>query len=159
MGLTGDLERVQCLDSTQLLDVCTSVWNDMLSLIVEPAPPSFGPARNGSLIGCVQILGGWEGVLTLQTSPRFARLAAAVMFDIEPAAVAPDEIMDTLGELTNMLGGTAKALLPGPSMLSLPTVAEGDSYSMTFPGAEIVARVDASCAGEPLVVALLTRRS
>jgi chemotaxis protein CheX len=67
--------------------------------------------------------------------------------------------MDTLGELANMLGGSVKALLAGPSMLSLPTVAEGDSYSMTFPGAEIVSRVDASCSGEPVVVALLTRGS
>ncbi|TIC83622.1 chemotaxis protein CheX [Nocardioides sp. GY 10113] len=45
------------------------------------------------------------------------------MGDDEPLDDA--DLADAVGELVNMVGGSLKSILPGPSALSLPTVAAG----------------------------------
>jgi chemotaxis protein CheX len=44
------------------------------------------------------------------------------MLMTEPDDLEPGDIWDGWAELTNMVGGSVKALLPEPSALSLPTV-------------------------------------
>jgi chemotaxis protein CheX len=146
------------LDATALRDAVEYVWNDTLGLIVDVAPPTFGPRPTGNLMGWVQILGAFEGAVTVQTTEAFMRQAAGVMFGKEPGSIARDEMLDALGELANMVGGVLKAQLPAPSMLSLPTVADGDSYSLSFPNAGVLGRVELTCIGDPVNVALIARR-
>jgi chemotaxis protein CheX len=140
-----------------LRDAVESVWNDTLGLIVDVAPPTFGPRPIGNLMGWVQIVGEFEGGVTLQTTEAFMRQAASVMFGVEPAAVTREELLDALGELVNMVGGVLKAQLPAPSSLSLPTVTDGESSSPGFPHAGVVRRVELTCIGDPVNVALIAR--
>ncbi len=146
------------VDAAALRDAVESVWNDTLGLIVDVAPPTFGPRPTGNLMGWVQILGEFEGAVTLQTTEAFMRQAAGVMFGKEAATVSREELLDALGELANMVGGVLKAQLPAPSLLSLPTVADGDSYSLSFPNAGVLGRVELTCIGDPVNVALIARR-
>jgi len=146
------------VDAAALRDAVESVWNDTLGLFVDVAPPTFGPRPNGNLTGWVQILGEFEGAVTLQTTEAFMRQAAGVMFGAEPAAVSREELLDALGELANMVGGVLKAQLPGPSRLSLPTVADGDSDALSLPNAGVVGRVELTCIGDPVNVTLIARR-
>ncbi|MFO0982206.1 MAG: chemotaxis protein CheX [Planctomycetota bacterium] len=62
-----------------------------------------------------------------------------------------------MGEIVNMAGGNIKALLPAPSQLSLPSVAEGLDYRLSVPGARLQACVDFRSDGEPLQVIILER--
>jgi chemotaxis protein CheX len=146
------------LDEASLLSAVESVWNDTLGLIVELALPTFGPRPGGNLMGWVQLLGEFEGAVTVQTTDAFMRQAAASMFGCDATSITREEMLDALGELANMVGGTVKSLLPGPTMLSLPTVAEGDSSSLSFPHAGIICRVELTCFGDPVDVALVARR-
>ena len=50
------------------------------------------------------------------------------------------EVVDALGELTNMIGGNVKSLLPAPSQLSLPMVSES-VWPTTVPGSVAVCRI------------------
>jgi hypothetical protein len=52
-------------------------------------------------------------------------LRAEAMFAADPGSLVADEVSGRLGELTNMVGGKVKGLLPPPSRLSVPTVAVG----------------------------------
>jgi chemotaxis protein CheX len=144
------------MDQGSLLEAVESVWNDTLGLIVEVSPPTFGPRPAGNLTGWVQIHGEFDGAVTVQTTDAFMRQAAAVMFGSDPASVTREEILDALGELANMVGGTLKSLLPGPSRLTLPTVVEGDPSS-SWPTGTIVSRIELTCIGDPIAVALSTR--
>jgi chemotaxis protein CheX len=146
------------LDASALRDAVESVWNDTLGLIVDVAPPTFGPRPSANLLGWVQIHGEFEGAVTLQTTEAFMRQAASVMFGVEPAAVTREELLDALGELANMVGGVLKAQLPAPSSLSLPTVSEGDASGPSFPDAGVVGRVELTCIGDPVNVALVAQR-
>ena len=146
------------VDVSDLRVAVESVWNDTLGLIVDVAPPSFGPRPAGNLLAWVEIGGAFEGVLTVQTADAFVGRAAAVMFGTEPGAVTREEMHDALGELANMLGGMLKPQLPGPSSLSLPSVADGDAAMPGFPNASVLVRVELTCIGEPVHVVLLARR-
>jgi chemotaxis protein CheX len=65
---------------------------------------------------------------------------AATMFDTQPEVVTDAEVVDALGELTNMIGGNIKSLLPAPSQLSLPMVAES-VWPTSVPGSVSVCKL------------------
>ena len=77
------------------------------------------------------------------------------MFGIPEQSATAEQTQDALGELTNMVGGNIKALLPVPSRLSLPAVAEGADYLALLPGGRVVSEVNFECLGEPFFVILL----
>jgi chemotaxis protein CheX len=76
------------------------------------------------------------------------------MFAADPGTLSADEVGDALGELTNMVGGNIKSLLPAPSKLSIPSVAGGESYTVRVPGAVLVERVALVCAAGPLHISI-----
>ena len=106
----------------------------------------------------MQITGGWEGAVRLDSSLALARIAAARFLGAEPDTVSMDQIRDALGELANMSAGMIKNLLPAPSYLSLPSVADGTEYSFTICKSNVESEVRFECEGERLAVALLHRK-
>ncbi len=97
------------------------VWQTLLALPIEAAGAD---ARRGPAAYCstVAIDGAWQGSVSLHWDEQLARAAAARLFQIEPAAVTEAQIHDALGEVANVAGGNFKALVPEPSVLSLPRV-------------------------------------
>jgi chemotaxis protein CheX len=109
------------------------------------------------LTGCVQITGVWEGAIIVSFSHNLAVATTAFMFDMEADEVSHEELQDAVGELANMVGGSVKGLVPGPSRLSLPTVIDGSDYTTKIPGSEQLVRACLSSDGEPLIVTVLER--
>jgi chemotaxis protein CheX len=109
------------------------------------------PRDRPALTGCVHIDGAWNGAALVECELPLARRLTAALFAREPADLALDEVRDALGEITNMVGGNLKALLPSPSRLSLPTVVEGADYAVTVPGTAPAA-VASFRVGEQIVV-------
>ena len=65
--------------------------------------------------------------------------------------------MRRVGELTNIVAGDVKALLPHPSALSLPTVAFGSDYEIAVVGTRQIASVTFTSETYPLVVSVSQR--
>lgn len=142
----------------EIVLITQDVWQSILEMNVERSVVNVLPPNHlGTLAGCVQITGAWEGTMVLHCSTALARLAASRMFGIGVEDVTTSEAQETLGELTNMIGGNLKALLPEPCYLSLPTVVEGTDYTLRVPGSRQVSEVTFACDNEPLVVRLLQR--
>ena len=80
------------------------------------------------------------------------------MFGLEPAAAGLEEVRDALGELTNMLGGNLKALLPGPCFLGLPTVVSGHDYAVRVLESRLLLQVGFFSRGLPFLVRVLQRQ-
>ena len=104
---------------------------------------------------CVHVSGGYSGSILLQCSAVAARLVAAALFAIEPGDVSDDDLVDAAGEVVNIVGGNVKGILPGPSALSLPTVAVGEFSNLSVPRSRVVRDVQLVWRGEPVVVSLL----
>ena len=140
----------------QITEIAQEVWESFLGLTLLPHPlGSDAPALTGPhLTGCVAVSGEWNGSVFLACDGELAAAAAEAMFAAEPGSLSSDEVSDALGELTNMIGGNIKSLLPAPSRLSVPSVAEGESYTVRVPGARLLEQVVLVCSAGPLHIAL-----
>ena len=142
------------LDNDVIRQVAESVWTTTLGLDLTPAEPkAAGDEEREFLTGCVHIVGAWEGAAALHCSVALAKQAAAIMFDCEEPQ--PEEVRDALGELVNMTGGNTKALLPGPSTLSLPSIIDGKNHHVVVPGSKLLNQVELECQGEPLEILVM----
>jgi chemotaxis protein CheX len=134
-------------------DIARTIWSTLFELPLEDGDAApLGP--ESTVTSCVQIDGAWQGAVVLQCPLTLALTLTAAMFQAD-AAPEIDEVHDALGELANMLGGNVKALLPGPSRISLPAVAVGSDYQMSVVGTNTVTSVSFTCDGHPLRVTLL----
>ena len=140
----------------QVLAITQDVWESFLVLrleqhpLAEAAPPLAGP----TVTGCVHITGEWDGSVFLQVGAGHAQAAAEAMFGADPGSLSESEVSDALGELTNMVGGNIKSLVPAPSKLSLPSVSEGENYTVRVPGAVLLSRVALLCGDAPVLVSV-----
>ncbi|BEP15088.1 hypothetical protein acdb102_33990 [Acidothermaceae bacterium B102] len=125
-------------------DVCIiaqDVWASFLNVHIDQiAVDDAALAGQPSIVGAVRVADAWFGAVVLELTPGLARQVAATMFETTPDVVTESEVVDALGELTNMIGGNVKSLLPAPSQLSLPMVSPS-VWATTVPGAVPVCRV------------------
>ena len=94
----------------------------------------------------------------MECAGGLARRVASIMFGADVCDLSPDRVSDALGELTNIIGGKIKALLPEPSQLSMPAVTEGTDYLFSVPGSRPTAQLSFTCEGKPLQITLLECR-
>lgn len=129
------------LSDSDLRELVEAVWTVTLGFDVLDPVGSIPPPPEQTVCGCVHVSGAWNGLVTVRVSEVLARNVAATMFETEVAALTDEELHDALGEIANMTGGTVKALLPGPSKLSLPTVVAGAQFSFNSPGGVLLREV------------------
>ncbi|MBL8889501.1 MAG: chemotaxis protein CheX [Planctomycetaceae bacterium] len=110
--------------------------------------------RLEAFTGCVHISGEWQGAVVVQGTPELGRLIAQRFLQLAPGEVSEVDVMDSAAELTNMIGGNIKGLVPGPSSLSIPSVTIGSDFNFRLPGTRESAHVVANCEGQPLRITL-----
>ena len=137
-----------------LCELTSSIWASFLGLNIRPTPRMDAAWGRELLTGCIHISGTWEGVLTLECPVGLARHVAGIMFSEDSCAATPNEILDALGEVTNVTAGNIKALFGGACHLSMPAVAEGPDHRLTIPRGRVVIRQDFDCEGQSLTVTL-----
>jgi chemotaxis protein CheX len=129
--------------NTEIQRYTTDIWEQILGLEVTPTQDSFNPAEKGiTLVGCVQIMGSWEGSVELLCPAELAKKAASIMFGTNMNETSQEDIKDALGELTNMTGGNIKSIVHDEDQqcyLSLPAVAVSDNQ-MHVPGTREIAK-------------------
>lgn len=136
-------------------EIAVSIWETLFSVALERGAEG-ERAADPVVTGCVHIDGAWHGAVMLHCGVELAGLLAGELF--RTPTPTPDEVRDTIGELTNMLAGNIKALLPEPSRISLPAVAFGADYDLRVMGTTTVAAVPFRCSDSTVVVTLLQRR-
>lgn len=144
------------ISDDQLLELIESIWTTMLGLSVSRAGDDRLDPSDTWATASVRISGAVQGAVVLLTTERFARRATALMLDAQESAVTAAELDDAVAEMCNIIGGGVKSILPGPSSLSLPSVARGPQESINGPHTQIAARLQFLCEGQPLDVRVLT---
>lgn len=142
------------LSTDDVLAVAQGIAQTMLDGEFEPRPDEPHVDRQNHVTGCVQITGRWTGAVVVDCSGSFARWISQRFLGDE-AESSVDDLRDSVAELANMIGGNVKSLLPGPSYLSLPSVAEGREHAFHVPGAHLVCEVPLRMEGHALAIAVL----
>ena len=137
----------------EITDIVQMIWSTLIDVPIEP-DGSAPPADASTVTGVVNIDGAWRGAVLVRCPLALATLLTEAMFkgDDEPTF---EEVSDAMGELTNMVAGNTKALLPQPSAISLPTVAFGSQYEISVKGTRPVATVTFTSKSFPLVVSVV----
>ena len=116
--------------------------------VLVPVPAEL-PAD--SLSAWVDVVGPWTGTVVLTTGPQTAAdLTRALLGDAAPELLDHEDVADAFGEIANVVGGSIKAALPGPSGLSLPQV----GHAPLVRNDADVCRVDVLWRGEPLTISV-----
>ena len=105
----------------------------------------------------ISITGTWNGIVLVQCSDALAKEIGTVMFSSDAETISKAEIKDAMGEITNMVGGNLKRILPGPSVLSLPNVMFGSDLSWKVPGPADICIFCVLISGMLLIVTIVRR--
>ena len=141
--------------SEQVRSVVHAVWSTQLGLEIQNAD---GPAENPiaeTLTAAIHITGDDRGGIRLECSRPLVRRAAAIMFSVPENELTPEDERDVIGELTNVIAGNIKALIPGENSLSLPTIVEGTDYQVSTTDVKDSEDHHFSLDGEPMVVTVV----
>ena len=132
----------------------TDIWSTFLNMKVSPTETPFKPKGNGNtLAGCVQITGEWQGSVTLYAPKELGKKVAATMYGLDETDADNKQIQDVIGEITNVLAGNIKLILPAPCSISLPCVAITD-FNLHYPGSEMLTAVNFDCEGLAFLVVM-----
>jgi len=82
------------------------------------------------------------------------REAAGVIFGFKEGEVSHQDQLDAMYELTNIIGGNIKSLLPEPCQLDLPKVQTTTPEMLEVAGAERVSDLVFDCQGQPMYVSV-----
>jgi chemotaxis protein CheX len=138
----------------QIVAITQDVWSSFTGTAIGSASEEVALDAGDVTVGRVAVTGPWQGCVLLACPTQLARSAASAMFDLPAERLTDDEVADALGELTNMVAGNIKSLLPGPSRLSMPTVMVSASSTVRMPHAVLVNTVSLACEGLPLTVSI-----
>lgn len=130
-----------------LMTIASMVWDSFFGSPVTESREALDQLRRPAptYTGMVTISGAWEGAVVVRCAKDLAFSVSESMFGMQRGEATDDDVRDAIGEITNMVGGNVKALLPEPSKLGLPMVGEGTDYGLSMPGTEVKAEVGLSC--------------
>jgi len=131
-----------------------SVFAKMLNCEIERGNPTI---KNGSnpchdVSGIMGLQGKACGTVVVSLSRAAALTATEVMMGTKPEDIDAD-VVDVVGEITNMVAGAAKAQMSELSMsIGLPTVITGNSHLINFPRGVVVISIPFQSTWGPLCV-------
>jgi chemotaxis protein CheX len=114
------------------------------------------PAFNDGVVSFIGVAGLWAGTGSISCSPALACRLCSLMLMADSIAV-DEEVLDAVGELTNMVIGGVKTELEthlGPLGLSVPTVVFGRNFKAKSAGTTDWNVVRFQWEGETLLVKL-----
>ncbi len=139
------------ITKNDLLTIVQQVFESMMGLQVEDDSQAAADLSVGEVsMATICISGGWNGIIIFQSTRKLASKIAQGMFQLDEESISAEETKDAFGEVINMVGGNLKALLPGPSSLSLPNVVLGTDCSWDVPGGTTVLVSLFRSVGEPM---------
>jgi chemotaxis protein CheX len=142
----------------EISEITETTWQAMLGLDIQVnALPQTIDLANEYWTGKVEISGAYQGVVVLHGSGQLAQVAASAIFSNGIADMTVQDRKDAIYELTNVIAGNVKSLLPEPSRVSLPLVLPTTSESLIVSHAECVSEVIFHCQNQPLFVSLWKR--
>lgn len=156
MTLSAD-SSMDVVGYNDIVLIAQDIWASFLDLPLDAVPADTVDISAMPMVsGVVQVSDAWTGAVQLECSGDFGRLAAGRMFSTDPTLVSDVDLRDAMGELTNMIGGNIKSLLPAPSHLSLPEVTYGHGLQ-PLDGLTPVGRIAFLAAAEPVFITIWRR--
>ncbi len=109
------------LQDQDIAQSVSEIWGAMLGLDIQTISKTQDRSHD-QMTGLISIAGVWPCQVRLICSRTLACALTSIMFDTETHDLVDEDVEDAFRELTNMIGGSVKAMMPEPCTLSLPTI-------------------------------------
>jgi chemotaxis protein CheX len=129
------------------IEATCNVFNTMLKCMPHRGQVKIAGDDNGEVIrtAIIGLSGSVRGAVAL-TFPAKTAHNVVKQFVQADGPIDDDDINDALGEVANMIAGSAKAKLDGQAVsISLPTVVRGQKYSLVHPKDSVTLAVPFEC--------------
>ena len=141
------------MEARDLEDLLRNIWQSML---LPEEPLEEGAARQEyDFASCVDIVGPWNGVVSVECDEALARAFARSLFASGEAELGEGELFDALREVANLIGGNVKGALAGGCRLSLPRATRGAEALLLDGGQALVCESSFWSSGRGLRVRVL----
>jgi chemotaxis protein CheX len=111
---------------SDLWAITEMIWASYLDPLGEhPLMAGAALHNDDDVHGSVSVTGAWDGQVVVSFSQVAAQRATAALLGVDFEEVSSADVMDAVGELVNIIGGSVKSLMPQPTVLSLPSVRTG----------------------------------
>ncbi|MDR3699797.1 MAG: chemotaxis protein CheX [Candidatus Sulfopaludibacter sp.] len=125
---------------SQIAGITASIYDTMLHLRVRPVDGVAGEYA-GEFTAAIYYAGAWQGALLLECSAEQAIDWTSRLMSLDPP-VSLDDARDGLGELTNVIAGNLKPVLPPGIGISMPSVVQGSDYRLRVCGGNLFERLE-----------------
>ena len=146
------------LPQENVRDITQQVWDMTFPYALSFSEEDLTSLDTGNThTGCVKIGEPFNAVIAVRCTAGLGERIAKIFFGSD-SEISAENIVDTLAELANMIGGNIKAALSGgdePAKLSTPAVIEHEDYISCFPPSWITVRVPFKCADDYVEVLVL----
>lgn len=119
--------------SSKIIDATVDIFTTMVMMDITAGEPIVGEMRSlkSSTTGMIGLAGLYKGMLAIHIPNEIAMAITSSFLGMKVEDVNED-VLDAVGELTNMLGGSVKGILSENGRdieLSLPSTISGDKYN------------------------------
>ncbi len=138
-----------------IVEAVGTVWQTMLGLkLVAASDGSATAAAIGDPVtGCVQLISPTaRGGVLLELPRALAGECAAILFDMSTDDLEDEDVLDVVGELTNMVAGSLTRTVASSASLTTPIIFSGTSDAVAMPKSETLHQVYLTCQGHPVGV-------
>ena len=110
--------------SREIIEIMSRIWSYSVGLPIEALNMDSSQEVTPEQIDCqIDISGVWPGCLHLSVPARLANRIGSKMFQIKTRSKPSEsQVEDCLKEITNMLAGNLKTILPEPCTLGFARV-------------------------------------
>jgi chemotaxis protein CheX len=142
------------LDQETLQLIVGDVFTGLLGDVEPPDVAFAAEPDNLPVRASVSISGEWNGTVVVACSTPLARLVTAQLLLTTDADLVDDDVRDAVSELANVIGGNVKSVMPGPSVLSLPSSSLGEASVSPAPSDGPASSIRLAWRAEPLQVSV-----
>ena len=138
-----------------LHELIVDIWRTALELPLARVDEASDEPGLKTCTAVVHLTGAFKGTVALTAAVPLAAECSARMFQTSVDKLTAAEVQDSWGEMSNMVAGNLKALVSKPSVISLPTVMEGSTYTFRIPRASPINELTYACLGHRMRVTIL----
>jgi chemotaxis protein CheX len=148
---------------TRLIQPFANCTKDVFSMMLNWETDLIGISTNEAFLSCydcsgfIGVSGALQGSIVVSVDQDVAFAAAEAFLGTRPKVINA-EVIDLVGELTNMIAGASKDRLGIPGIsLGLPTVITGRGHTVSFANSAHVEILQFSCPHGKLTVEIGVR--
>ena len=131
------MEVVTQAYQTGIHQIVSDLFVTMLATEVSPAA-EHSPSDKDHITALISFAGTWRGMLEFECGREEAIHFAKRFLQMDDIHECNDDVRDTVGELTNIIAGNLKALLPSDVKLGMPSITSGGNYTVHISGGTLV---------------------